>query len=181
MRASFDFALKSFKIETAVEVGVFDGENAESMMRQGIGFLHLVDPYKAHLNHGIDTDRPTYKVTQEQMDRAKQLMIKRLEPWRENYRLHECTSEEAAKEFDDNKIDYVYIDSIHSYEEEKKDISFWFPKVRPGGILGGHDYAMGSHKGDVGYLGLMRAVNEFAKAQALELHTAGGDWWVMKP
>jgi hypothetical protein len=180
MRASFEYALKHFPIHSAVEVGVYEGENAESMLRQGIEFLHLVDPYKAHMNHGIDTDKPTYPVTQEEMRLAKALTIKRLEQWREKYNLIERTSEEAAMMFIDNTIDYVYIDSIHSYDQVKKDIELWFPKVRIGGVLGGHDYAMGSHKGDVGYLGLQHAVNEFAARVGLELHATGADWWVVK-
>jgi len=180
MRASFEFALKSFRITKAVEVGVYEGENAESMLRQGIDFLYLVDPYKAHVNNSIATDTAIYKVTQEDMDRAKTLMFQRVSAYPGKSQLIELFSEEAAQQFENDSVDFVYIDSIHSYDQVKKDIAAWFPKVRPGGVLGGHDYAMGSHKGDIGYLGLMKAVNEFAQEKGLQLHAIGADWWVVK-
>jgi hypothetical protein len=180
MRASFEFALKNFKINSAVEVGVYEGENAESMLRQAVGFLHLVDPYKAHVNNGIDTDRPTYPVTQEDMDRARALALRRLSPYAGRFRLLEKASVEASQDFENDSIDFIYVDSIHSYEQVKKDIETWFPKVRPGGILGGHDYAMGSHPWEVGYVGLMRAVDEFAREKGLRLYAVGADWWVVK-
>ncbi len=180
MRASFDFALKRFEIKSAVEVGVYEGENAKDMLRQAVGFLHLVDPYKAHVNNSIATDTATYRVTQEDMDRAREFALRRLSPYAGRFRLLEKTSEEASKDFENDSIDFIYIDSIHSYEEMKRDNEIWFPKVRPGGILGGHDYAMGNREGDIGYVGLMRAVNEFAQAKRLELHAIGADWWVVK-
>jgi predicted O-methyltransferase YrrM len=36
-------------------------------------------------------------------------------------------------------FDLVFIDADHSYEECKADIEFWTPKVKPGGIVCGHD------------------------------------------
>jgi hypothetical protein len=49
-------------------------------------------------------------------------------------------SVEAAKQFEDDYFDFVYIDATHSYEEVTKDLNAWYPKVRKGGMLAGHDY-----------------------------------------
>ena len=49
-------------------------------------------------------------------------------------------SAEAAKKFEDESLDFVYIDANHSYEFVKEDIAAWLPKVKKGGIIGGHDY-----------------------------------------
>jgi hypothetical protein len=54
-----------------------------------------------------------------------------------------CSWDMAAN-FDDNSLDFVYIDADHSYIAVKKDIAAWAPKMKKGGILAGHDY--GSHE-----------------------------------
>jgi hypothetical protein len=49
-------------------------------------------------------------------------------------------SVEAAKQFEDGYFDFVYIDSDHSYEGVTEDLEAWYPKVRKGGMIAGHDY-----------------------------------------
>jgi len=53
--------------------------------------------------------------------------------------IHSKPSVEAAKDFSDESIDAVFIDGDHSFEAVKQDIMAWLPKVKPGGILCGHD------------------------------------------
>jgi len=52
---------------------------------------------------------------------------------------------QAAGLYEDQSLDFVFIDAQHDYESVKKDILAWMPKVRPGGIIAGHDY---NHTGD---------------------------------
>ena len=61
---------------------------------------------------------------------------------------------EASKKYEDNSIDFVFIDANHDYDYVKKDIEAWFPKVKTGGVIAGHDY----HKH---WKGVVKAVDEF--------------------
>lgn len=45
-------------------------------------------------------------------------------------------------------VDFVYIDARHGYQHVKADIEAWLPRVKPGGIIAGHDYEW-RHKGVV--------------------------------
>jgi len=63
---------------------------------------------------------------------------------------------EAAKLFQDNSIDFVFLDASHDYENVKADITAWYPKVKVGGILAGHDYP-----DTKGWFGVKEAVDEF--------------------
>jgi hypothetical protein len=49
-------------------------------------------------------------------------------------------TDDAAREIPDASLDFVFVDADHSYEGCKADIVNWAPKVRPGGIVSGHDY-----------------------------------------
>jgi len=53
------------------------------------------------------------------------------------------TSIEASKLYEDNSLDFVFIDASHKYVDVKDDIKSWLPKVRKGGILAGDDIIWG--------------------------------------
>lgn len=52
-------------------------------------------------------------------------------------------SKEAAAVVPDNSLDIVHIDGDHRYEPVCEDIKLWLPKVKPGGMVTGHDYSQG--------------------------------------
>jgi hypothetical protein len=47
---------------------------------------------------------------------------------------------DAAKLYEDESIDVVFIDASHRYEDVREDLIAWYPKVKKGGIFSGHDY-----------------------------------------
>ena len=61
-------------------------------------------------------------------------------------------SYEAADYFLDNSVDQIFIDAGHSYEAVIKDIQAWYPKMKNGSIIAGHDYNS--------WEGVKKAVNE---------------------
>jgi len=50
-------------------------------------------------------------------------------------------SVDAANTYEDNSLDVVFIDACHTYECVKEDILAWYPKVKVGGYISGHDYS----------------------------------------
>ncbi len=53
---------------------------------------------------------------------------------------HRRPSVETAADFADQSLDFVFIDARHTYEATREDLAAWWPKVKPGGLLAGHEY-----------------------------------------
>ena len=49
------------------------------------------------------------------------------------------TSVEASKLYENESLDFVFIDACHEYSCVKEDIIAWYPKIKKGGVLAGHD------------------------------------------
>jgi FkbM family methyltransferase len=64
-------------------------------------------------------------------------------------------STEVVNKYKDNSLDFVFLDASHDYENVKKDIEAWYPKVKENGIIAGHDY------NSYDWPGVVQAVNEF--------------------
>lgn len=81
-------------------------------------------------------------------------------------------SEHAVKDFKDESFDFIYIDSNHTYENVKKDLEIWWPKLKKKGIFCGDDYFDGSHKisyNNIYYnvlFNVKKAVDEFCILQS---------------
>lgn len=83
------------------------------------------------------------------------------------------SSVDASKLFEDDSIDIVFIDASHQYKDVLDDIKSWYPKVKKGGIISGHDYVIG-HK--VSEAGVIRAVNEYFLGRNLEISRFNRTW-----
>lgn len=66
--------------------------------------------------------------------------IKNMKPVEGYYNAIQLKSKEAALLYEDNSLDFVFIDAHHSFDEVTQDINCWYPKVKIGGTLAGHDY-----------------------------------------
>lgn len=82
----------------------------------------------------------------------------------ENFKGTKCElvkgfSVDVAKKMPNGTLDWIYIDADHSYKSVKEDLEAWYPKVRRGGIISGHDYVEYSN-GGIDF-GVIQAVDEF--------------------
>ncbi len=91
---------------------------------------------------GFDVDPiPEVQVTSFDSD-VEETMRQTLKEFglRRHVRLAKKTSVAAAKMVPDDSVDFVFIDGDHSHDAVTTDIYTWWPKLREGGFMGGHDY-----------------------------------------
>ena len=185
-----------------VEIGSFVGRYARHILDNWKGTLYLIDPWREP-RKGSDVEGSVNNVvTPETMLKT----AKALEGVEDRGIMIRALSHQAVDLFQDGSLDFIYIDGDHSYEGVKKDIQLWFPKVKKGGLVAGHDYLRLKKENDwfldpnflpngkgkyiyfggsyVGVFGVNPAVDEFVKKHDYELKATResyfGTWYFLK-
>jgi predicted O-methyltransferase YrrM len=118
---------------TGAEIGTARGSYAITMSINNPGVkLYCVDAWKTYDGLHDYTDP---KMLAEYLAHA----LHRLKPYEDIEIINEL-SMDAVKQFDDGSLDFVYIDANHEFPYIAEDLFYWSQKVRPGGIVSGHDY-----------------------------------------
>lgn len=172
MRPTTEYMKEYFKdkLIDGVELGVFKGLNSERMLNElNIKNMHLVDLWITPecLKH-------QYNLEQFYCDVCEKFKDKR------NVFIYRNDTATTAELFDDNSLDFVYVDADHTYEGCKRDILAWLSKVKKNGIICGHDYYCCE--------GVNKAVNEiFKDREIITFDAIGindnrkyGEWLVIK-
>jgi Methyltransferase domain len=152
----------------AVEVGVDEGLFSEYLLEYWHGQqLISVDPW---LEMPPDEYTDTCNTSQASMEEKYERTKRRLAPFGDRSDIRRETSAEAAARVTPGSLDFVYLDARHSYEGVTEDLHAWFPLVRGGGLMAGHDYNDGVFV--EGVHGVRSAVDKFFGARAIPVrHT----------
>jgi glycosyltransferase involved in cell wall biosynthesis len=155
----------------AVEVGVARGEFSQQLLDQWHGrMLHLVDPWR-HLPDYRDIANGSDNEHEANLDHTR----RNLAPYVGRFRFHRALSAEAVGSFPDDALDFVYLDANHSYETVSQDLHLWFPKIKRGGVLAGHDFLDGELP--EGRFGVASAVRAFAQDVGLNVQLTDDAAW----
>jgi len=119
-----------------VEVGVAFGENAEVILSKSNIDLWLVDAWDY-----VPNENPKgYADAIKDWKGCFEYCIKKLEKFGSRVIFQKISSFDASQGWEDNTLDFVYIDANHMSPYIDNDLNYWFKKVKKGGIFGGHDY-----------------------------------------
>lgn len=163
--------VKTYDNAIFVEVGSWQGKSSCFMgveiitSRKNLQ-LHCVDTWEGSAEH---QDK---EIVQRGM--LYDTFLQNIEPVKSVIKPVRKTSFQASMDYEDNSIAAVFLDGSHDYESVKLDISCWYPRIQPGGVLAGHDHT---------WPGVVKAVNEFLDATHLALHIIGFEdcWGLIKP
>jgi hypothetical protein len=128
-----------------VEVGAWKGRSAAYLAVENINSgknheINIVDTWDGSPEH-LDPSSWAYnKDILEDPDWLYNVFLKNVNPVINNINPIRKPSLEAVKDFEDGSLDFVYIDAAHEYEDVKADIIAWLPKLKPTGMIAGHDY-----------------------------------------
>jgi hypothetical protein len=149
----------------ALEVGVNEGDN----------LLEWVTRRPDVICHGADSWEGKFKAA---MPRAYSRIGSMVF-------LHPHSSLEVAEQFRNSRdrFDLIYIDAHHEYANVAADIRAWWPMVKVGGILAGHDYEMKPPMDGWEAIEVKKAVDDWAAENNLKINVIdepAPSWWVRK-
>jgi len=177
-----------------VEIGTFKGQFSKEILQNWNGTLYMVDVWRPLGDEYLDSSNHAIHST------AYSETMSSINGLEDRGIMIRATSEKAFEIFTDNSLDFAYIDANHAYDFVVQDIKLWYPKIKPGGYLLGHDYIdldwyndpnFTENKKDKhiwngefyhGVFGVNPAVDEFCKEHNYDL-TLTSEWfgtWLIK-
>lgn len=148
-----------------VELGCWKGRSScfllvEALKRQKHPAIYFVD-------HWGGSNEPEHQADPE-LERVYDMFLANIE--RAGYpkaTVLRMPTVAAADLFELESVDFIWVDAGHEYDEVKADLKAWWPRLRPGGVIGGDDLPME---------GVKRAVGEFFPSHEVGSE-AGWQWW----
>ncbi|MGJ8640385.1 MAG: class I SAM-dependent methyltransferase [Opitutaceae bacterium] len=131
--------------------------------------LHLIDLWKRDTSAHSKGISEWIGLLARSADTAYEAIKKRFskEISADTVHLNRGYSWEVLETFDDDYFDWVYLDAGHDFESVRKDLSILKKKIKPEGIIAGHDYTRWGRFGL--RFGVVEAVNQFCVENDFEI------------
>lgn len=126
------------KVRNMAEIGVYEGDFAAAVLEscQSLEKYYLVDPWR-HLD---DWNKPANE-RDEVFEKVYATALDRTEFAAEKRTILRGKTTEIADAIPDNSLDFAYIDGDHTLKGITIDLIRLYPKIRPGGWIGGDDFS----------------------------------------
>jgi len=167
--------LENYEDPVGAEIGVYRGRNADNILSHTDAFLYLIDPWDLEQYEGDDTGDCVAEGTQEELKKAKEECLERLKKHsiETDYSIIQRDHREVELE---EKLDFVFLDGVHTYKGTIQQILQWYPQVKDGGLVIGHDWDYPDYDFKV-----KEAVTDLAELLGQEIHLGDGyTWWFKK-
>jgi predicted O-methyltransferase YrrM len=139
-----------------VEVGVWKGMSAAYM---AVEIINSGKNIKFDCVDNWEYIEEQKEIPEDMFGGLYETFLKNIEPVKHIITPIRELSWDGAKHYEDKSLDFIFIDAAHDYESVKKDINAWFPKLKDGGIIAGHDYTWCDD--------VKKAVNEFFEGKTI--------------
>ena len=136
-RADIAHVLESESLRVGVELGVKKGEFSQEILSRwpSCSKYVLVDLWTPQVNY-----KDLANVDQKTHDSFLEKSRENLRPFQNKLEVCRNYTSVCVHLYPDNFFDFVYVDARHDYKGVLQDLQLWWPKLKPGGVLGGHDY-----------------------------------------
>lgn len=164
----YSYVVKNFGSDSKfIEIGSWLGQSAAYMAVEIANSNKNIDFYCVDLWENNEEYKNESVIIE---DRFYETFLKNTQPVKNYIKPIKAASLDAALKFEDEYFDFIFIDAAHDYENVKKDLIAWFPKLKKGGLFSGHDF-VSTH------MGVIRAVSEWADINNKKIGTQENCWF----
>lgn len=143
------------------EIGVLEGDFSDQIMSNARpSQLYLIDPWIHQNREDYQKDHANAENSVQQGRHQKVLSRFARQIERGRVRVIRDFSCNAVQQFEDASLDWIYVDAVHSYEGALADLRAYAPKIKPDGLILGHDFTNSPPAKDMGF-GVVEAVRDF--------------------
>lgn len=178
--------IDELSLKKGVEIGVNEGAFSEWLLaNSSLEILHSIDAWSTDTSKTLSAFK-RWAIKHGEVEKAEIKAREVLAKFGARSNVIKSISWEAAAQFPDNSLDFVYFDGCHRFTGFCLDMFAWYPKVKLGGLIAGDDYWR-VHRYEV-----MDVVNAFLFEHGLILHLTTEDlnsrgqnhyaasWWSIK-
>ncbi len=127
--------INQFDLRVGVELGVAAGRHSEYILyRTGVRRLYSIDRWQH-----VDGYNDAMNLPQNEHDELYEYVSQKLSKFGDRSVVVRQDTTTASDLFENESLDFVYVDADHSYEGCKRDLLAWIPKIKKGGFITGHD------------------------------------------
>jgi hypothetical protein len=173
----FDIFIKSSQENSKiVELGCWKGKSSSYLLTEALNSgkmldISFIDTWKGSIEH-LDPECEFHEPgLLNNPDHIWEIFNQNIAKINYPKNLFRRDTFDAVGYFEDASISFLFIDTAHEYEHVIKEIGAWYPKVKLGGIISGHDYFTP---------GVNQAVNEFFELVPHPLISLNASWMAFK-
>jgi predicted O-methyltransferase YrrM len=120
-----------------VEIGSYCGASGEIIASSfPNSILNCVDPWEKYTEDNSTWDLNKQELELQEAEKIFESVMSKYS----NIRKNKMSSYQYSLSVPTKSIDFIYIDGNHQYSSIKEDLTNWFPKIKTGGIIAGHDF-----------------------------------------
>ena len=170
-----DYINKLYPGGFGAEIGVQRGEFSKDILdRWNCEKLYLIDPWVNYENYQNDNSAVSNSDHEDNFLLTKE----NTKSHKDRVEIIRDFSVQASKEFYEESLDFVYLDGRHDAEGVAEDIEHWYPIVKKGGILAGHDYL--NEMNEFGLFEVKKVVNNNFVHVNYTMKEKFPSWWIKK-
>ena len=136
-RREIPMLLEEESLQVGAELGVQMGAYALMVLNhwRSCKKYYLIDCWRQQANYSDNANHGDMR-QEDIFNESKRI----LQPYLHKVQYMKMYTSDAARLIPNSSLDFVYVDARHDYCGVKEDMELYWPKLRTGGIMAGHDY-----------------------------------------